>query len=96
MTILAGGEFEFGPTTQNFIITYGVFRLTFEVAVGIGRQMIPDLAQFVQEFALLMLGLTAMVVIGTYRLLALGARVAMWITMAVVENADLPRMVGRP
>ena len=101
MTILAGGEFEFGPTTQNFIITYGVFRLTFEVAVEIGREIgrtvFPDggLGQFVQEFALLMLGLTAMVVIGTYRVLALGARVAMWITMALVENVDLPQIVGR-
>ena len=102
MTILAGGEFRFGPTTQNFMITYGVFRLMFEVWVdavaGIARELFPDggIGGFVRQFALVMLGLTALVVIGTYGVLALSATVAVWITMVVVENADLPMMVTGP
>ena len=102
MTILAGGEFEFGPTTQNFMITYGVFRLTFGIMVeilgGIAEEIAKNfpngIGQFVREFAELMLMLTAGVVIGTYRVLAWSVMVAIWITMEVIENAGLPDLVN--
>lgn len=104
MTILAGGEFEFGPTTQNFMITYGVFRLTFGIfaanVAGLAQEIakgFPDgIGQFVRGFAETMLVLTAGVTIGTYRVLAWSLTVAVWITMIVVENADLPVMVTGP
>ena len=99
MTILAGGEFEFGPTTQNFMITYGVFRLTFGIwanaVTGIIGEIAPNgIGQFVQEFAEAMLALTAGVVIGTYRVLAWSVTTAIWITMVAVENADVRDLVN--
>ena len=104
MTMLAGGEFRFGPTTQNFIITYGVFRLTFaaiaDAVTGIAEEIakvFPDgIGEFVKEFAEVMLTLTAVVVIGTYKVLAWSVTVMFWITMVIVENADLPDMVTGP
>lgn len=100
MTILAGGEFEFGPTAQNFMITYGVFRLFFGIWVdavtGMARELFPNgIGQFVREFAEVMLVLTAGVVIGTYRVLAWSVTTAVWITMVVVENADMRDLVPR-
>lgn len=104
MTILAGGEFEFGPTTQNFMITYGVFRLMFGIwanaVAGIAEEIAKEfpngIGPFVREFAEVMLALTAGVVIGTYRVLAWSVTVSVWITMIVVENAYLPDMVTGP
>lgn len=102
MTILAGGEFSFGPTTQNYMITYGVFRLTFEImaeavtgiAAQLAREFPNGFGHFVQEFAELMLLLMAGVVIGTYRVLAWSVRTAVWITMVIAENAE--DLVTRP
>lgn len=102
MTILAGGEFQFGPTVQNYMITYGVFRLTFGIMAQAMAGMAEELGfpngfgEFLQEFAGVMLLLTAGVVIGTYKVLAWSATVAVWITMAIVENAGLPEMVTGP
>ena len=97
VTALAGGEVKFRPTT---IIAYGVFRLTFGVVAdavtGIAREGPEGLGQFVWEFAQLMLLLTAAVVVATFRVLAWSVTAAVWITMAVVEKADLPRMVTGP
>lgn len=102
MTVLAGGEFGFGPTVQNYVITYGVLRLTFDVVADAAGAIAAELAwefpngfgQFVQEFAQVMLLLTAGVVIGTYKVLAWMVTTAVWITMVIVENVDLRNMVS--
>ena len=102
MTIIAGGEFGFGPTVQNHMITYGVFRLTFEIMVdavaGMGREAFGDggFGQFLREFAQVMQLITTVVVVGTYTILAWSAMTAVWITMIIVENADEPRLVTGP
>ena len=97
ITALAGDDVEFRPTT---IIAYGVFRLTFgivaDAVTGIANELAFDMGQFVEAFARFMLLLTAGVVLVTYRLLAWSATVAVWITMVVVDNADLPPMVTGP
>lgn len=101
MTRLAGGEFSFGPTVQNYAITYGCFRLFFEpwadAVGGMAAEVFPDgLGPFVRGFAQLMLLLTQGVVLGTFAVLAWSAAAAVWITMEVVERADLPGMVTGP
>ena len=101
ITTLLGTEFRFGPTVQNFMITYGCFRLMFEpmaeAYAEIRRILFPNgFQEFIQAFAELMLLLTAGVVIGTYQVLAYTVTVSIWITMVIVENArwdDL--VVGR-
>lgn len=97
MTILAGGEFSFGPTVQNYVITYGVFRLTFSIlAEEIAKAFPNGFGEFIQGFAEMMLVLTAGVVIGTYTLLAFSVTLSIWITMVIVENAKWPDLVSGP
>ena len=104
MMILAGGEFRFGPTVQNFIITYGCFRLMFEpmaeAVVGMANVLaeeFPDgFGQFIQGFAEVLLALGAFVVFATYQILAAGVTMSFWITMVIVENARLPAMITTP
>ena len=101
MSMRADGEFGSGPTV---VITYGVFRLTFAIVadavMGLAAEfveLLPDgFGQLVREFALVMYFISLTVVIGTYTVLALAARAAVWITMVIVDNADLPRMVSGP
>ncbi|CAF9933425.1 hypothetical protein IMSHALPRED_009353 [Imshaugia aleurites] len=101
MSMRADGEFGSGPTV---VITYGVFRLTFAIVADAVMGMAAEFAEllpngfgeFVKEFALLMYLISLTVVIGTYTVLALAARVAVWITMVIVDNADLPRIVSGP
>ena len=101
ITMLMGTEFSFGPIVQNHIITYGVFRLTFAPMAGVVAAIASDLAavfpngfgQFLQEFAEVMLAITTVVVIATYRILAFSVTASIWITMVIVENADLRDMV---
>lgn len=102
ITMLMGTEFSFGPTVQNHIITYGVFRLTFSVMAGVVAQIASDIfpngfGQFLQEFAQVMLAITTVVVIATYRILAFSVTASIWITMVIVENAN-PRdmVIGAP
>lgn len=104
MTIIAGGEFSFGPTTQNFIITYGVLRLIFEpVAVAvtdirdeIAREFPDGIGLFVAMFAELMLGLTAAVVFVSFRVLVWSVGLAWWVTMVIVDGREIPELVTPP
>lgn len=104
MTILAGGEFRYGPTTQNFMITYGAFRLTFEpvaevvtgVAAEIAREFPDGIGPFVAMFAEVMLGLAAAVVFVTFRVLVWSVSVAWWVTMVIVERGESPEVITAP
>ena len=101
ITMLMGTEFSFGPTVQNHIITYGVFRLTFSVmanvVAGIASDAFPNgFGQFLVDFAQVMLTITTVAVIGTYRILAYSAAVSIWVTMVIVENANARDMVTGP
>ena len=104
ITILAGGEFRFGPTVQNYMITYGCLRLMFEpmaeAAAGIAGEIagnFPDgFGQFMVEFAEMMLLLTAGLVMGTYIILAFTVTFSFRIIMAIVENAPMPEMITTP
>ena len=46
------------------------------------------LIQFVEDFAILMLQLTAVVVFGTDTILAFSVRVSLWRTVVYVESAE--------
>ena len=104
MTILAGGEFRFGPTVQNYVITYGCFRLTFSIfagaAVGLAEEfakLYPNgFGQFIQEFAEVMLLMAVVVIMVTYTILAYSVSLSIWITMVMVENANQPMLVSGP
>lgn len=101
ITMLLSTEFEFGPTVQNYMITYGVFRLTFQIVANIAAEIASEIAQafpngfgqFIQGFAKEMLTITTTVVIGTYRILAYSAAAAIWLTMVIVENTPGRDMV---
>lgn len=104
MTILAGGEFSFGPTVQNYMITYGVFRLTFSImaeavagaAQDIAREFPNGFGPFLYDFAEVMVALTAFVLVATYQMLAFSLHASIWITMVIVQNARVPDMVTGP
>ena len=104
MTIIAGGEFEYGPTTQNFMITYGVFRLTFEptaeavtgIANEIARAFPDGIGPFVAGFAEVMLGLMVAVIFVTFRVLVWSVTTAWWITMIIVDGGDIPEVITPP
>ena len=104
ITILAGGEFGFGPTVQNYMITYGALRLTFEpiaeasafIAGELAKEFPDGFGQFMREFAGMMLGLTAVIVFGTYTILAFTVMFSIRITMAIVENAPMPELITTP
>ena len=104
MMILAGGEFRFGPTVQNFIITYGCFRLMFEpmaeAVTGMAdvlAQEFPDgFGQFIQGFAEALLALAGFVVFATYEILAAGVTMSVRITMVIVESPRYPEMITTP
>lgn len=63
------------------------------LAQELAREFPDGIGGFVRAFAEVMLGLTAALVLGTYGVLAWSVRAAVWITMVVVENAELPAMV---
>ena len=104
MTIIAGGEFSFGPTTQNFMITYGCFRLLFEpmaevvagIADEIAREFPDGIGSFVAGFAEVMLGLTAAVVMVSFRVLVWSVTMAWWITMVIVDGREIPELITPP
>ena len=104
ITILAGGEFGFGPTVQNYMITYGFLRLTFEPIVETSAVIAGELAKefpdgfgpFMREFARMMLALTAVVVFGTYTILAFTVMFSIRIVLAIVENAPMPELITTP
>ena len=79
---LPHGEWQGGPTTQNIIITYGVFKLVM-TCIGLNHELS---VAFVEDFANLMLALLQMVTIVTYTLVAFTAGWAIWITMAIVDG----------
>ena len=104
MTIIAGGEFSFGPTTQNFMITYGVLRLIFEpvavavtgIADEIAREFPDGIGPFVAGFAEVMLGLTAGVVFVSFRILVWSVTMAWWITMVIADGREVPELITTP
>lgn len=81
---LPHGEWEFGPTTQNIWIGYGVFKLMFTV-MGFGHELPLD---FVTDFAALMATLVTQVAIVTFQVLAVTATVVVRVTMSLVEGAE--------
>ena len=100
ITILAGPKWA-DRTVQRYIITYGALQLVFSavtdavagLAAEMAREFPNGFGQFVTEFARLMLTLTAIVVIGTFVVLAYGVRLSIWVTMTIIENAELPNLL---
>lgn len=104
ITLLAGGEFRFGPTVQNYMIAYGCLRLTFEpmadafahIAGELAREFPDGFGPFMRGFAQVMLGMTAVIVFGTYTILAFTVMFSIRITMAIVQNAPMPELITTP
>ena len=97
LIIEIGTEFRHGPTVQNYIISYGVLRLTFSIlAEEVARSFPQGIGPFMQEFAQVMLLITTHVVIGAYTILAYSAMLSIWITMAIVNNGPEPGLVTVP
>lgn len=88
-------------TVIRYIITYGSLRLTFEpvassvayIAAEMAREFPFGFGEFMAGFAEVMLTLTWLVVLIPFTVLAAGVRLSIWITMVIVENADLPSLV---
>lgn len=89
-------------TVIRYIITYGSLQLIFEAAakaaVDIGAEMAREFpfgfGEFMAGFAEVMLALSGLAIIIPFAILAVGVRFSIWITMAIVENADPPNLIA--
>ena len=88
------GEWGFGPTSQNILIGYGVFKLLLTVP-GVGQEL-P--AEFLETFAQYMLDIVAKTLVVGFRIVIFSANVVVWITMQIAQEGydrDLiPRRLG--
>lgn len=89
-------------TVIRYIITYGSLQLIFEavanamvdIAAELAREFPFGFGEFMAGFAEVMLALSGLAVFLPFAVLAAGVRVSIWITMVIVENADLPNLVA--
>ena len=101
LTLQLGSEL---MVVRTHIITYGVFRLTFTpVADALGvvgeefaRAFPNGLGQFVREFAQLMMFLTMFAVLASFRILAFGVQVSIWITLVIMQNGQEQDLITAP
>ena len=87
---LPHGEWREGPTVQNIVITYGVFKLMLTLQ-GFSHELPLG---FVEAFAALMLNLSKTIILVTYLIVAFTAEAVIWITLALTAGHEQD-IVGR-